>query len=89
MIVNADNVLGNIDVTVPLNAGVSYTTVIATLTDIESLYKAKMLRNTTSIGGKINQRMRGLYAEYTINFGSTETKINSILTRYRPSNRGI
>jgi hypothetical protein len=77
------------DVVVPLNAGVSYTTVISTLTDVESLYKAKMLRNTTSIGGKVDQRMRGLHAEYTINFGSTETKINSILTRYRPSNRGI
>jgi hypothetical protein len=90
IIVNANAEVTDIDISVPLNDGISYSTNIATFSDVESLYKAKTLRNTTSIGGKTGQRMRGLYAYCTINFDQTkETTLNSVLTRFRPSNRGI
>jgi hypothetical protein len=91
IIVNSDSPLSAITLTVPLPSGLSYNTgsMSLNITDVENLYKLKTIRNITSIGGKTGQRMRGLYGEYVITFPTTEAKLNSVLTRYRPSNRGI
>jgi hypothetical protein len=90
IIINSDSEVSDLTMSVPINDGVSYTTTISDFDDVESLYKAKVLRNTTSIGGKTGQRMRGRYGYCTINFDQTQqTSITSILTRVRPSNRGI
>jgi hypothetical protein len=90
IIVNSNAELTSLGIIVPLNDSALYSTAITDFDDIESLYKAKTLRNTIPIGGKTGQRMRGRYAYCLITFDQTkDTKLNSILTRYRPSNRGI
>jgi hypothetical protein len=90
VIVNSDSEVDDMSIEVPLKDGVSYNSTISDFDEVESLYKAKLIRNTTSIGGKTGQRMRGLFAYYTLNFDQTQqTSLNSVLTRVRPSNRGI
>jgi hypothetical protein len=59
------------------------------INEVESLYKLKSIRNTATVNGKTGQRLRGLYSEYRIIFPTTETKLNNVITRYRPSNRGL
>jgi hypothetical protein len=92
MIINSDNALNTLAMTVNNPAGVFYLTsnTLSSLTDVEGLYKLKILRNLIPIGGKTGQRMRGLAASTQITFpAASQAKLNSVITRYRPSNRGI
>jgi hypothetical protein len=90
IIINSDGPLTSLTMSVPTPDG-TYTTGAMSLAinDVESLYKLKSIRNTATVNGKTGQRLRGLYSEYRIIFPTTETKLNNVITRYRPSNRGL